>query len=196
MASYYKLQTYRMIDIYRETRAANVLTDFFSQLARVRGLDTVAFVNAIADKDVDADSSKIIQTCMTQKAWMTTISIEDIRNHVVFTIWKEHETIVDESNYYDKNVQNSLYHGCYYPNSSVNIYTEQLGTVLETAFYVQQISILNELVEDDFDNFSVIEEPFWEMYHLWLFNALTTNDLKYVVYENFKLIQPLIEGCT
>tara|TARA_B100000674_G_scaffold312073_1_gene259414 strand:+ start:304 stop:885 length:582 start_codon:yes stop_codon:yes gene_type:complete len=187
---FYKEQTKRMISLLREGKSLNVLRDFFAQLSRIRPLITIAVINALEPSDVD--SSKLISECVTHRDWMKKITIEDIRNHIVFLIWKEHKFIVNSNDYYDKTIDDDEYHRCISPSSTTSLLTEDIGILIETCFYIRQICVLKELIEDDFDDLSILDEPEWDMYHLWLHHSVNTHGLKQTIYENFKMIEPLI----
>ena len=187
--SFYKEQTKRMIALLKEDQSLNVMRDFFTQLSRIRPLDAIALINSFEPSDVD--SSKLICESVTQRDWMKTISLEDIRNHIVFTVWKEHQIIIESENYYDSSLKDEFYHSCH-RQSKPSLHSEEIGVLLETCFYIRQVCILKEIVEDGFDDLSIIEEPDWDMYHFWLLHHVNTNGLKHIVYENFKLLEPLI----
>lgn len=191
--SFYKDQTKRMISLLQEGRTINVMSDFFAQLSRIRPLINIAIINAMEPSDVD--SSKLILQSITYRDWMKDITLEDIRKHVVFCIWKEHQTIVSSDNYYDESISNDNYHNCHSPDKELNPQqAEDIGVLLETCFYIRQICVLKELVEDNFDDISIIEEDEWDMYHFWLLNSMEKKGMQYLVYENFKLIEPLIRS--
>lgn len=191
--SFYKEQTKRMLSLLQEGRSLNVLRDFFSQLCRVRPIDTIAIINSLEPSDID--SSKLIYNSITYRDWMKTISLEDIRNHIVFSIWKEHQVIIDSEKYYDANIKDALYQRIYQPSNHIpSLYAENIGILMETCFYIRQICVLKELIEDNYDDLSIIDDPDWDMYHFWLLNGVNEKGLKYIVYENVKLLEPLIQS--
>lgn len=87
--SFFTEQTKRMISLLKEGQSLNVVRDFYAQLSRIRPIHSVALINSLEASDMD--SSKLISTSITYRDWMKDISLEDIRNHIVFTIWKEHQ---------------------------------------------------------------------------------------------------------
>ena len=92
MNSFYKTQTKVMVTILQETGTLNVVRDFYAQLSNIRPIHSLSIINALNAGEMD--SSKLIQSSVMQREWMSHISLEDIRNHVIFTIWKEHQTVV------------------------------------------------------------------------------------------------------
>ena len=189
--SFYKEQTKKMISLLQGGQSLNVMRDFFAQLSRIRPIDTIAIINSLEPSDVD--SSKLITKSITYRDWMKTITLEDIRNHVVFSVWQEHQIIIDSENYYDEKIKNEKYSRLYHPSKSVpSLYSEDIGKLMETCFYIRQICILKEIIEDKFDDLSIIDDPDWDMYHFWLLNNINNNGLQFTVYENFKLIESLL----
>lgn len=188
--SFYKSTTELMIKNLRETRNLNVVCDFYAQLSNIRPISSISIINALHAGEMD--SSKLISNSVTYREWMSHIKLKDIRNHIVFSIWKEHQTIVEENPYYDNTINNNNYHTCYDTVTAPSMHAEEIGKLLETAFYIGQVCIIKELLEDDFDDLSIIRESDWEMYHVWLLNCVNNKGLVYTVYENFKLIESLI----
>lgn len=185
--NYYRAQTERLIELLKTEDEKNAMLDFFTQLSRIRSINSIPIVNALNFQLVD--SSTMISECTTERPWMKRISLEDLRNHVVFVMWKEFHTVVNSEDYVDKTITDERYvtvaqrHG---------LLTEDLYTFLETSFYISQICILRELIEDNFDDMSIIQEPEWLMYHDWIAYHIHTHGLSKTIYENFKLIDKLI----
>lgn len=180
-----------MISNLQETGSLNVVKDFYAQLSIVRPIDHISIINALNCHE-NMDSSKLISSSVTYRTWMSQISLEDIRNHIIFTIWKEHQTIISDSPYYDKTINNESYHNSSKPHGQLSIHTEEIGKLLETSFYIHQICAIKEMIDDEFDDLSIVDEAEWDMYHDWLLASVTKKGLVYVVYENFKLIEGLI----
>lgn len=191
MNSFYKTQTKVMVTILQETGTLNVVRDFYAQLSNIRPIHSLSIINALNAGEMD--SSKLIQSSVMQREWMSHISLEDIRNHVIFTIWKEHQTVVSDKPYYDNTCSNNNYHECYKPSHDVSIHTEKIGNLLETCFYIKQVCAIKEMIEDEFDDLSILDDPDWDMYHIWLLNSVNTMGLTYTVFENFKLLEPVIK---
>ena len=187
--SFYREQTVRMIEILKESGSINVVHDFYAQLSRFRPIDSVGIINAL-DAPV-ADSSTLVRDSITARAWMSEISLQDIRNHVVFSIYREFATIVDSKGFFDDTIQEEMYKNIN-RDGPPSTYTEELGTLLETCFYIHQICALKEIIEDKFDDLSIVKSEEWDMYHYWLLYNVNTNGLKATVYENFKLIEPTL----
>ena len=191
MDSFYKTQSKLMVAALHQTGTLNVVRDFYAQLSNVRPIHSISIINALNAGDMD--SSKLISSSITYRNWMSDISLEDIRNHIIFTIWKEHQTIVTDSPYYNTSVNNEAYHVCHRPDKAVSIHAEDIGNLLETSFYIQQVCAIKEMIDDEFDDLSILDEPEWEMYHIWLLNAINVHGLPYVVLENFKLLESVIK---
>ena len=146
MNSFYKSKSKIMISVLRQTKTLNVVRDFYAQLSNVRPINSLSIINALNAGEMD--SSKLISTSVTYREWMKHISLEDIRNHIIFSIWKEYQSVVDHNNYYDTSIPNKTYHGCYKPNGVPSMHIEEIGKLLETSFYIRQICVLKELLED------------------------------------------------
>jgi len=187
--SFYREQTIRMIDILKESGSINVVHDFYAQLSRFRPIDSVGVINAL-DAPV-VDSSTLVRDSVTARAWMNGISLQDIRNHVVFTIYREFATIIDSKDFFDDTIQEEMYKNIN-REGAPSTYTEELGALLETCFYIHQICALKEIIEDKFDDLSIVKSQEWDMYHHWLIYNVNNNGLRATVYENFKLIEPTL----
>jgi len=188
--NFYRAQTSTMIEHFKASKSLNVISDFYAQLSNIRPIASLNLINALNASEMD--SSKLVTASITFREWMKHITLEDIRNHVVFSIWKEQKQVVDHNNYYDTTVPNDSYHRCHRPAADPSMHIEEIGKLLETSFYIRQICVLKELLEDDFDDLSIVEDEEWDMYHNWLFTATAKKGLVYTVYENFKLLEGLI----
>ncbi len=51
--SFYKEQTKRMLSLLQEGKSLNVIRDFFSQLSRIRPIDSIAIINSLEPSDID-----------------------------------------------------------------------------------------------------------------------------------------------
>ena len=188
--SFYKAKTEIMVNSLKDSGNLNVVCDFYAQLSNVRPISGLSIINALHAGEMD--SSKLIANSVTHRDWMRHIKLKDVRNHIVFTIWKEHRTVVQETPYYSTSVNNEKYHQCYVPATAPSMFVEDIGKLLETSFYICQVCAIKELLEDDFDDLSIIRDSDWDLYHVWLLNSVNEKGLVYTVYENFKLIEPLI----
>ena len=184
----FKEQTKRMMEVLQETKSINAVCDFYAQLSNIRPINSLSVINALHAGEMD--SSKLISESVTYREWMRHIKLKDIRNHVIFTIWKEHQTIVSEHPYYGSSINDENYHKCYDPKADISM--GEVGNLLETCFYIRQVCAIKEMMEDEFDDLSIINDPEWDMYPNWLSNLVNEKGLTTCVYENFKLIEPLI----
>ena len=188
--SFYKAKTEIMINNLKDSGNLNVVCDFYAQLSNVRPISSLSIINALHAGEMD--SSRLIVNSVTIREWMRNITLKDIRNHVVFTVWKEHRTVIEENPYYSSTVASDNYHRCHDPSKPPCLFAEEIGKLLETSFYICQVCAIKEIVEDDFDDLSIIRDPEWDLYHIWLLSSVEKKGLVYTVYENFKLIEPLI----
>lgn len=184
----FKEQTKRMMEILQETKSINAVCDFYAQLSNIRPINSLSVINALHAGEMD--SSKLISESVTYREWMRHIKLKDIRNHTLFTIWKENQTIVSEHPYYGLSINDENYHKCYDPKADISM--GEVGNLLETCFYIRQVCAIKEMMEDEFDDLSIINDPEWDMYPNWLSNLVNEKGLTVCVYENFKLIEPLI----
>jgi len=177
-----------MIHLLRDGNpSSNVMLDFFTQLSRIRPINSIAIINAMNEPLLD--SSSMILACTTERQWMKRISLEDLRNHVVFIMWKEFQIIVNSDNFYDANIEDDRYHAV---GKRSGVLAQDLNTFLETSFYIRHVCVLKELIEDNFDDLSIIHDPEWTIYPEWIAYHVNTHGLAKCVYENFKLIDKLI----
>lgn len=88
----FKQQFLRLRAMIQNSRNPNLVKDFFVQYAYCRTLYTDIIIRYI-----DGDS---IET----PGWVNNVRKVDIRNTVVFLMWKEHQTVIDaKENVYDSN---------------------------------------------------------------------------------------------
>lgn len=121
----YSSKYIKLCDMLQETNNLNLLHDFFIQLQSLRKLDKTMITCKLDDIPYD------------EPPWLNLVSKTDVRNVIVFLMWKEWTTVIDaqESHYTEE--------------SRLGIHIEDLGVYLETKFYVQQIENLqNNEIED------------------------------------------------
>ena len=87
---------------YKKSKNINVIKNFFTQLSMVAPihLNCILYghnnINEYLPKFVDV-------------SWVKNISLKEFRNIVIFILYKDYETVVDESVYYDPTKDNEKY---------------------------------------------------------------------------------------
>lgn len=181
----YRQQTRRLIKKLKETKGnLNAVMDFFVQLSRIRPIMSIGIINAIQSEMTD--SSKLMWNSITSREWMARISLDDIRNHVVFIMYKNFQTVLDSQDYYDTSIENVKYHVA---AQRKTLLLEDLAPLLETCYYIRHICIIKEWIEDDFDDLSMLEADDWDMYPNWISMCVQQGGLKHAVHEAYKLIE-------
>lgn len=117
---------------------------------------------------------------------MKLISLDDLRNHVVFVLWDNFQTVVDSTVYYDKTIVNDKYHSA----MKDTLLVQDLAPLLETCFYIRHVCVIKEWIDDEFDDMSLLEEQDeWDIYPNWLLYCTNKCGLTNAVYEVFKLVE-------
>lgn len=117
---------------------------------------------------------------------MKLISLDDLRNHVVFVLWDNFQTVVDSTVYYDKTIVNDKYHSA----MKDTLLVQDLAPLLETCFYIRHVCVIKEWIDDEFDDMSLLEEQDeWDIYPNWLLYCTNKGGLTNAVYEVFKLVE-------
>lgn len=114
----YTEQCTRLMDMLEFTNNPNLVRDFFIQLQEVLSLDKEMISYALDNKK------------HTPPSWIDQVTKTDIRNIVLFLMWKEFRTVIDAME------------GVYNEESSLGTNIESLYTYVETKYYVNQISSL------------------------------------------------------
>lgn len=182
----YRQQTRRLINKLQETRCnLNAILDFFIQLSRIRPMFSIAIINAVQSEMTD--SSKLSWNSVTEREWMRRISLEDLRNHVVFIVFKDFKTVLDSEDYYDDSICDPTYHAL---AKRKTLLAEDIAPWLETCFYIRHVCILREWIEDGFDDLSILEDDEWDIYPNWIMLQVNLGGLKNAVHKVYELIQP------
>ena len=115
----YTSQFNKMRTLLNQTNNRNVIRDFFIQFQEVRALDRGIIINAL-----DGMPSP-------KPPWLAMVNKTDIRNIVVFLIWKEFQTVIDAKE------------KVYSQESSLGTDIEYLSVYIETMYYSYQIQHLD-----------------------------------------------------
>jgi len=128
----YTLQFNRMVEMYEESCNNNIIRHFFAQLSNIRPLYMYALSNAI---DCDEQLVKdVILHSVTYETWMQDITLKDIRNHIVFLIWKEFKTVIATEPYHSGRFASFDRASTISPTQ-----TKELGILIETIHYIHHV---------------------------------------------------------
>ena len=176
----YYQQTLKMISIIKEKKSLNVMKHFFAQLSTVEELDVFPIVNAISNNSLDYN--KVITDSFKKESWHSDISLIDMRNVLVFLLWKNHKIVVGGSEAFVSIKNNQKYKDLQYRGVS-SIQTDNLVHLIKNCFYIKQINIIKstQQIDESWDSF----HPFLKKYYL-------KNGLGELLYFCFLLIEPLI----
>ena len=111
----YSKQFTKLQCMLKESGNTNLIRDFFIQFQSIRRLDPSMILDALDSKETK------------KPPWLPEVSFSDIRNIVVFLMWKEFETMI--------NARGDLYS----EESKLGTKIEDLTVYLETKYYVNQI---------------------------------------------------------
>jgi hypothetical protein len=115
----YTSQFNKMLTLLNQTNNNNLIRDFFVQLQEHRSLDRDIIINAL-----DGMPSP-------NPPWLAMVNKTDIRNIVVFLMWKEFQTVIDAKE------------KVYSEESSLGTDIEYLSVYIETMYYSYQIQHLD-----------------------------------------------------
>ena len=111
----YTLQFTKLRSMLNDTGNINLVRDFYVQLLNIRNLNRDMILRTLDKLPLEVPQ------------WLTMVSKSDIRNIVVFIMWKEFQTVID--------TKESVYH----EESTLGTKIEELFVYLETKYYTVQI---------------------------------------------------------
>lgn len=184
----YFLQTKRLLQLYDNGENSNLIRHFFSQLQQLRGLNSIALVNAITimkgrEREIIQDEFELIFKSITHENYMRNIKIIDIRNAIVFLIRKEFRRIVNTTPYIDKNETDEEFLSLTNQESVLGMSGRHLETLIETCYYIRAVFIIFTKPE------SIINPTTWMMYH----DLANSRSLLFSVKFTYMLLRCLIE---
>ena len=115
----YTEQCTRLMDMLEFTNNPNLVRDFFVQLQDVLSLDKEMILCALDT------------TSYAQPGWIHQVTKTDIRNIILFLMWKEFQTVIDAKE------------KVYSEESSLGTDIEYLSVYIETMYYSYQIQNMN-----------------------------------------------------
>ena len=163
-----------MISLMEKSSSTNAMKDFYAQLSNIRELDNYALISSIC---VPLEQ---VKQCIMRQPWMFNIALKDIRNIVVFLLWKEYKIILHSNESYIEANDDTIYQRIRDKQSCPH---EQLLVVLETAYYIEQISTIRH---------SMSIPDLWDMFPNYVRSLYEQKGLAFTVSRIFKLFRPLI----
>ena len=155
------------IQMFERDKNINIIKSFFTQLSTIAPVHLHCLLEAC----------DTINYKMKTEEWLNNITLKEIRNHVVFIMYKDFQTILDEKDYYDKSIVCEKYISMYKPAVAPSIDIERLSTVLETLFYLNHVEAMKH------GNVPLHNM----MYSEWI-NKLCGKSLSHAVFCNVKLL--------
>lgn len=147
----YSIQFTKLRTMLRETGNTNLLRDFFVQFQSIRNLNSSMIFQALDGR------------APSKPSFLSIVSKSDIRNIIVFLMWKEFETMI--------NARGDLYS----EESKLGTQIEDFSTYLETKYYVDQIKNIEKA-----EALSYID---------WVKTNVEKNGLPYTINCLFTMIQ-------
>ena len=173
----YYVQTKRLLNLYKN-KNINIIRHFFSQLQQHRQLYPYALINAISASKVVKDEFTLIESSVTIEPYMKKISIQDIRNVIVFLIRKEFNTVVAIQPYIKEKETDKTFLSLNKP-STIGLHISKLEKLIETCYYITHI-------------FYIIRKPEMIEEHTWL--ACHDYFHRTPLVESVKFIYTLLKG--
>lgn len=175
--SYYT-DTVRLLQYYNVDRNTNYLRHFFSQLSTIREIYAIALINAITSSYCTVES--LVLNCITQEQWMRRIALKDIRNYVVFTMYKDFKKVIKTEPYISCDNDDAIMHSCD-RESTIGMYVENLARLIETVYYIHHIHTIKYHQEK-------IIEGQWKMCHEYLNSVSLIESTQFL----FSLLEKII----
>jgi len=111
----YTLQFTKLRSMLNDTGNSNLVRDFYVQLLSIRNLNKDMILKTLDNLPLDVPT------------WLAMVCKSDIRNIVVFIMWKEFQTVIDTKE------------SVYYEESTLGTKIEEMFIYLETKYYTNQI---------------------------------------------------------
>lgn len=176
----YKEKTLMMINLIKKKNSWNVMKHFFAQLSQIEELDVFPIVNAISSDSTDYHV--VLHNSIMFEHWFSDISLQDIRNVVIFLLWKNHKVLVGQHEIFILEHDDVKYNKL--KEKALNsLISDKLTKLLRNTFYISQINVLKKslTIDDDWNSF----DPFIKDYY-------KRHGLSHLVFFCFSLIKPLI----
>lgn len=175
----YYVQTKRLLILYKD-KNINFIRHFFSQLQLHRQLYPYALINAISASKTVKDEYALIESSVTIEPYMKKISIQDIRNVIVFLIRKEFNTVVAIQPYISDAETDEMFLSLN-ENSTIGLNIRKLEKLIETCYYITHIFYIIRKPE-------MIKEDTWLTCHDYFHKTSLVESVKYI----YTLLKKLI----
>lgn len=176
----YYVETQRLLQLYSRQNI-NVIRHFFSQLQQHRHLLPYALINAISASTYVEDEFMLIESSVTVEPYMRKISIQDIRNVIVFLIRKEFNTVVAIQPYIREGETDETFLTMDKP-STIGVHVRKLEKLIETCYYITHIFYIVRTPE-------VIQRDTWFFCHDYFHTTPLTVSVKHIYTLLKRLIQ-------
>ena len=177
---YYE-ETQRLLTLYNNVNV-NIIRHFFSQLQQHRQLYPYPLINAITASTYVEDEFKLIESSVTVEPYMRKITVQDIRNVIVFSIRKEFNKVVAIQPYVDVNETDKVFLQLDKP-SQIGVHVNKLEKLIETCYYITNI-------------FYIVRRPEAIQRNTWLFchDYFHVTPLTVSVKRIYTLLERLIQS--
>ena len=133
----YYIETQRLLEFY-DGKNINFLRHFFSQLQQHRRLLPYALINAITASKYTENEFKLIEDSVTVEPYMRKITVQDIRNVIVFLIRKKLKKVVLIEPYISNTEEDEGFLKLNKP-STIGMHINKLEKLIETCYYITHI---------------------------------------------------------
>lgn len=170
--SLYRQKVEACMKTYEKTKNINIIKNFFTQLSMVAPIHLNCILYGYSNimeylpKHMDV-------------SWLKHIYLKEFRNIVIFILYKDYETVVDETVYYDPTKNDSRYKASHNPDSPPTLKVQELQAILETVYYANHMNMMCSSSELPTVMF---------MFNEWIYNLIQTVGLPGTVYELFNLL--------
>ena len=172
--SLYRQKVEACMQTYKKSKNINVINNFFTQLSMVAPIHLNCILYGY--KNIKEYLPKCIDI-----SWVKNITLKEFRNIVIFILYKDYETVVDESIYYDPTKDNALYKACYRPSAPPTLKVQELQSVLQTIYYSNHMKLMCS---------NTVPEILY-MFNEWVYECVQSFGLPYAVYNLFTLFVEL-----
>lgn len=164
-------ETQRLLKLL-DKKNMNVVRHFFSQLQQYRRLLPYAVINAISASTYVEDEFQLIENSVTVEPYMKKISIQDIRNVIVFLIRKEFNKVVAIQPYIDEEETDETFLVLDTP-STIGVHIRKLEKLIETVYYITHIFFIVRTP-------NVVERSTWLFCHDYFHTTTLEKSVKHI----------------